>query len=287
MILYSIYFTHNGQVVRLPHNPSELPETQEVENGDYNVLGIGPISVPRSPGQRKISISDYLPGNFTQGILGALTTAPPETYINFFREAMASGDPVLYTPVRIDETGLPYATNLQGYYVLVDRFDFREKGGETGDFYYELECTEYREYEPGRVQVASGSAASSGATPAAASMTGTAKARSAAVSASVAVTPSSADASTLRATVEPSRLVGPHQLVVGSRCALFGSYWMDSECGAPETAASGLQCVVSRICGRDIDSPVYLKGANGDPIGWTKKTMLTIQPGNTRQTFGR
>lgn len=284
MILYSIYFTHNGQVVRLPHNPSELPDTQETENGEYNVLGLGPISVPRLPGQRKISISDYLPGNFTKGLLGALTTVPPETYINFFREAMASGDPILYTPVRIDETGLPYAMSLQGYYVLVDRFDFREKGGETGDFYYELECTEYRDYTPGRMQVAASASTATPASPAAVSLS---RARMAAVS-TVQTSPaeSTSNDGALRATVEPTRLVGPQQLVVGSRCALSGSYWMSSERGAPETPASGLQCIVSRICGSDIESPVYIKGANGEPIGWTKKSMLTIQPGNTRQRLG-
>ena len=112
MVLYSIYFTHNGQVVRLPHNPSELPEEKEMEPGDYNVLGLGPVSVPRLPGQRKISVSSYFPSNITGGLLGLLTTVPPETYIKFFQDAMDSGDPVLYTPVRIDETGIPYALSL-------------------------------------------------------------------------------------------------------------------------------------------------------------------------------
>lgn len=284
MILYSIYFTHNGQVVRLPHNPSELPEEKEMEPGDYNVLGLGPVSVPRLPGQRKISISSYFPSNITGGLLGLLTTVPPETYIKFFQDAMDSGDPVLYTPVRIDETGIPYALSLLGYYVIVTSFKFREKGGETGDFYYDLECTEYRDYTPGRVQVAASAPAATPAAPAAASLS---RARTAAVS-TVQTSPaeSTSNGGALRATVEPTRLVGPQQLVVGSRCALSGFYWMSSERGAPETPASGLQCIVSRICGSDIESPVYIKGANGEPIGWTKKSMLTIQPGNTRQRLG-
>lgn len=48
MNFYSIYFTRNGQVVRLPHNPEKLPEDKASDNGDYNILGIGAVTVPRS-----------------------------------------------------------------------------------------------------------------------------------------------------------------------------------------------------------------------------------------------
>ena len=296
MVLYSIYFTHNGRVVRIPHNPAELPEEKEMEPGDYNVLGLGPVSVPRLPGQRKISISGYFPSNITGGLLGLLTTVPPETYIRFFQDAMDSGDPILYTPVRIDETGIPYALSLLGYYVIVTSFKFREKGGETGDFYYDLECKEYRDYTPGRVMLATGTAGTAGAPASAAVRQSTSRARvrsalpgvSAARAAAAVVVSASSNAASdasgnaLRATVEPSRMTGPHQLVVGSRCTLSGSYWTSAEMGAPETPASGLSCTVSRICGSDQGSPVYIKGADGTPIGWTKKSMLTIQTSNSR-----
>ena len=126
---YSIYFTHNGQVVRLPHNPSELPDTQDASNGEYNVLGLGPVMVPRTPNQRKISISNYFPGQVSASLTSLLSYRTPEYYIEFFRRAMASGDPVLYTPVRINEMGIPYAMSLTGYYVLVTRFDYLEKFG--------------------------------------------------------------------------------------------------------------------------------------------------------------
>lgn len=297
MVLYSIYFTHNGQVVRLPHNPSELPEEKEMDPGDYNVLGLGPVSVPRLPGQRKISISSYFPSNITGGLLGLLTTVPPETYIKFFQDAMDSGDPVLYTPVRIDETGIPYALSLLGYYVIVTSFKFREKGGETGDFYYDLECKEYRDYTPGRVVLASEASGTAGTASAASLVSGLASSRartrrtalpglaSARAASAVVVSAGSAASSgtssgALRATVEPSRMTGPHQLVVGSRCTLSGSYWTSAEMGAPETPASGLACTVARICGSDQQSPVYIKGPDETPVGWTKKSMLSIQSGN-------
>ena len=87
---YSIYFTHNGQVVRLPHNPSELPDTQDASNGEYNVLGLGPVMVPRTPNQRKISISNYFPGQVSASLTSLLSYRAPEYYIEFFRQAMDS-----------------------------------------------------------------------------------------------------------------------------------------------------------------------------------------------------
>ena len=100
MNFYSIYFTRNGQVVRLPFNPSELPDEQEVENGQYNVLGIGPLSIARDPNQRKVKISSFFPGTVGSSLTSLISFRPPEYYIEFFRSAMRDREPVLYTPTR-------------------------------------------------------------------------------------------------------------------------------------------------------------------------------------------
>lgn len=286
MNLYSIYFTCNGQVVRLPHNPSELSDEQSADNGQYNVLGKGPLSLPRKPGQRELSISGYFPGSLNSSLSSLLTYRPPEYYIQFFRQAMDAGDPVLYTPVRISQRGIPYAMGLTGYYVLIDKFNFQEKGGEPGDFYYELEASEYRDPSPSRVVLASDSsaAASAGGGTAAAASARLARSALPALAAAVATTTAAASAGSvsgaLRATVEPSRQVDRHQLVVGSQCTLSGSCWSDAEMGAPETPVSGQLCTVVRICGSDLGAPVYVKDASGQPLGWTKRTMLTIRAGS-------
>ena len=268
---YSIYFTHNGQVVRLPHNPSELPDTQDASNGEYNVLGLGPVMVPRTPNQRKISISNYFPGQVSASLTSLLSYRTPEYYIEFFRQAMASGDPVLYTPVRINEMGIPYAMSLTGYYVLVTRFDYREKGGETGDFYYDLECVEWRDYSPRRVQVVQDTAP--GAAPTAPA------ARGAAVSAlarTVTQTAAAAVSGALAASLEPSRQTPSQQLVVGSLCTLDGAYYESPDGPGPQTPAAGLQVTVSRIEAGTRRAPVYVKGTAGQALGWTGKEMLRV-----------
>lgn len=268
---YSIYFTHNGQVVRLPHNPSELPDTQDASNGEYNVLGLGPVMVPRTPNQRKISISNYFPGQVSASLTSLLSYRAPEYYIEFFRQAMESGDPVLYTPVRINEMGIPYAMSLTGYYVLVTRFDYREKGGETGDFYYDLECVEWRDYSPRRVQVVQDTAsAASAAQSAAASALARTVARTAATAASTAAS------GALAASLEPSRQTPARQLVVGSLCTLDGAYYESPDGSGPQTLAAGLQVTVSRIEAGTRRAPVYIKDTAGRALGWTGKEMLRV-----------
>lgn len=266
---YSIYFTHNGQVVRLPHNPSELPDTQDASNGEYNVLGLGPVMVPRTPNQRKISISNYFPGQVSASLTSLLSYRAPEYYIEFFRQAMESGDPVLYTPVRINELGIPYAMSLTGYYVLVTRFDYREKGGETGDFYYDLECVEWRDYSPRRVQVVQDTAQD-----AAQSVAVPALARTVAQTAATAA--STAAAGALAASLEPSRQTPARQLVVGSLCTLDGAYYESPDGSGPQTPAAGLQVTVSRIEAGTRRAPVYVKDTAGQALGWTGKEMLRV-----------
>ena len=47
--LYRIYFSRDSTVLSLPINPEKLPETKESDNGEYNVLGLGPVMQPRTP----------------------------------------------------------------------------------------------------------------------------------------------------------------------------------------------------------------------------------------------
>lgn len=141
---YEIFFTYEGQVLKLPQNPETLPVELEGENQAYNVLGIGPITVPREPKQKRIRIEGLFPGE---------NDTPPETYIKFFQDAMYEQRIIVYTPVRAYETGTPFNGGDDGFQCLVENFSTEERGGETGDFYYSVEIVEYRDYSPKIVEV--------------------------------------------------------------------------------------------------------------------------------------
>ena len=277
---YSIYFTRNGEVVRLPHNPEKLPETRSASNGEYNVLGLGPVMVPRTPNLKELTISGYFPGTLSSSLTSLLTYHPPEYFINFFTSAMNAREPILYTPVRINELGIPFSLSDPGYYVLVTDFKTEERGGETGDFYYDLTLKEWRDYAPNRVQIVQDATAqaSTASTASAASRLSTRAriARAASAAADLAVAQAAAVAAPLSASKEPTRQIPPNRIVVGSLCRLDGAYWAGPEAQAPETPASGLSVSVVRIVDSANQARAYVKGTDGTPLGWCSLDALQV-----------
>lgn len=238
---YGIFFTRGTTVIRLPINPEKLPVARAAGNSDYNVLGIGQIMVPRTPELRVVTISSFFPAKADAPYV--LTTGrfeAPEFYINFFESAMRDKVPIVYTPVRYYETGEAFMTSDAGFKVLVTKFDTEERGGETGDFYYELEVTEYRDYSPSTLAVQSAATSTTAA----------------------------------KVTAEATRDVPVGQLFVGVEAIANGSAFMNDNGGLPGTPLSGRRVWVQRISDETKLSPVYVTDENGIGIGWMAKSAL-------------
>ena len=75
---FGLFFTRDGTIIRLPVNPEKLPVAKDNDNGEYNVLGIGPIMVPRIPALQEVSISSFFPGRPFSGVLTSGGFEPPE-----------------------------------------------------------------------------------------------------------------------------------------------------------------------------------------------------------------
>ncbi len=236
---YSIIFRRqtDGLLVRLPINPETLPVSRDTENEEYNVLGIGPIMVPRTPGLRGIKISSYFPG---RPDLLTLTVGEFETaafYLDFFDRAMTEKEILVYTPVRYYENGEQYMTEDAGFPVLVTGFSYEERGAETGDFYYDLELTEYKDYTPLTVTIKTDSTGGNAV-----------------------------------ATTETPREVPKSQLVVGSKVVVNGPYYYSSYGDEPHGNGNGGTFVVSRIVTNDDTRayPVHINTESGGALGWVK-----------------
>lgn len=247
---FGLFFTRDGTVIRLPVNPEKLPVARGNENDGYNVLGLGPIMVPRIPSLRVVKISSFFPGRIFPGILTPNDFQPPEFYIQFFESAMREKAPILYTPTRYYENGEPFMTGDPGFEVLVTQFDTEERGGETGDFYYDLELTEYKDYSPQTMQTAQNTAA------------GSASAASTAQPAQV--------------TTEPARGIPRGQLVVGSTCTLNGPYYYSSYGDAPSYPGNGAQVTVSRIVDLSRAYPYHVVNTAGGALGWVSAASLQV-----------
>ena len=257
---YGLYFSGSGGVVRLPINPEKLPITWDNDNKEENVLGIGPIMIPRTPKLREVSVSSFFPGNYD---------TPPETYINFFTLAMSNQEVIVFTPVRFYEDGTPFATSDVGFECLVTEFVYEERGGETGDFYYDLTCTEYRDYTPQRMQIAtSGTSTGSGASSASVAALNRARTTANAVTAQTAQ-------AALRLTAAPSRKIAQGQIYAGALAIANGTVYETSQRGGVSSPVSGQRCIIHRIQITD-PSGVYIITEDGDAIGWIAPEALQV-----------
>lgn len=237
---YGLYIASEGTVVRLPVNPESYAITQDHGNSDYNVLGVGPIMVPRTPKLKTVSWSGLLPG---RAELGAVVTSgafqPPKFYIDFLQAAMDEKQVVRFVANRYLEDGAPlFDTNMEA---LITRFKTEERGGETGDFYYDIALSEYRDYSPKTVKLQQ----SSPTEPA-------------------------------TATSEPTRSVPKGQLTVGQTVVVNGNCWYSSQGSEPHGTLSGFQGKISRIVTNDPQRayPYHITDENGAAKGWVKASQI-------------
>lgn len=244
---FGIYFQKEGEAsYLLPVNPETLPVARSVSNGEYNVMGIGPIMIPRIPNQRKVSISSFFPGRPFSGMLvGQRGFVPPSEFIDFFEGAMKNREIIVYHPIRYYENGEAFSGgDDEGFQCLVTQFDTEERGGETGDFYFTLEIVEYRDYAPQQLVFQ----------------------------------PVEEDSEQvpLAASVEPTRTIPPGQIVVGSLCIINGRYYADSYGGGSYGNGNGRTVKVSRIVDLSRADPYHVTTENGGALGWTSADCLQV-----------
>lgn len=238
---YGLYLSREGTTLRLPVNPESYSIARDSENGEYNVLGVGPIVVPRRPKLAKISWSGLLPG---RADLWAVVTAggfqPPKFYIDFLQSALDERAVLRFVANRCMEDGTPiFDTNMEA---VVSQFKTEERGGETGDFYYELGLTEYRDYTPRTVRLQSPAAAGE----------------------------------PVSATAEAGRSIPAGRLTVGQAVLVNGRCYYSSRGAEPHGVLSGFRGVISRIVATDPQRPYpyHIAAESGGAKGWVKADQI-------------
>ena len=267
--LYRIYFSRDSTVLPLPINPEKLPETKDADNGEYNVLGLGPVMQPRTPKLRKVTISGLFPGRRLPW-MSAAVFLPPSVYIAFFKSAMDQKAPIVYTPVRYYENGTPFLGGGMGFECLVTSFKTEERGGETGDFYFDLTITEYKDFSPQRavLQGENSAVLSSGSTAPSSALSAVTRTLSAAAAAVSAV-------NTVKVILTPFRSSQSSQLCVGIQRMANGKYYSTSTAEAPAGTLSGQRVQIRRIVSRTTAHPCCVQDSSGVVLGWMSASDLT------------
>ena len=237
--LYGLYLAREGTVVRLPVNPETYKISRDNDNGEYNVLGVGPIMIPRTPKLKAAEWSGLFPGRPDFGAV--LTTGqfqPPKFYIDFLQSAMEEKARLRFVANRYLEDGTPiFDTNME---VLVTSFHTEERGGETGDFYYELGLTEYRDYSAKTVKL------------------------------------QQEKGKPAEASSEETRDIPAGQLTVGMDVTVKGNYYSSSYGAGPHGTFSGFRGKISRIVANDPQRPCpyHITTSSGGARGWVKKAQI-------------
>ena len=242
---YGLYLSSEGTVLRLPVNPESYSITQDNDNGNYNVLGVGPIMIPRTPKLRTVSWSGLLPGRPDMGaVLTSGGFQPPQFYIEFLQAAMDEKRVTRFVANRCTESGEPiFDTNME---VLVTRFKTEERGWETGDFYYDIALSEYRDYSPKTVKLQQ-----------------------------------SSPTAPVSAVSEQTRSVPKGQLTVGQAVAVNGDCWYSSRGDDPHVSLSGFQGRISRIIANDPQRlyPYHITTESGAAKGWVRASQIQVVGG--------
>lgn len=241
--MYQIIFTketENGvEYIIIPVNPEDISLDKDNDNESLNVLGIGPIMQPRIPKLQVVKFSSFFPASWAPYV-SIPDPKSPQDYIKFFRDAMDKKQIVSFAPAQTDQMGNQYAPDLSGFDCLVTSFSFEEKGGEPGDFYYDLELTEYRDYTPLKAEIQS-----------------------------------NGNTNPAQAITQEQRSIPDGQLYVGAKVTANGNYYYTSAGAEPHGTANNIQCTISRI-NDGAAYPVHINNISGGALGWLKKDQVKV-----------
>lgn len=237
MVFYGLYFSYDKTTVRIPVNPEQYTISNPTEHSRYNVLDLGEIVIPELPGLLSISWEGFLPGDSSHPyVVTSGGFKPPKYYIDLFVGYMKSRAPVRFIANRYYEDGRTiFDTNIQ---VIIENFEYSEKGGETGDFYYSIELTEYRSFAPKTVTIQLQKKA---------------------------------------AVAEPKREIPPKQAYVGCTVIVNGDYWYDSYGSNPHGTFNNFQGKISKIVSKPARKyPYHITTMSGGWRGWVGKDQVKV-----------
>ena len=123
---YGMTIIAQGREIEIPVLPPKLKVTSSGNNDKATVLELGDILILRKKGLRSIAWDSFFPVNDAPFVTGRLS-AP----LDIVQAIQAARDTL--EPVRFLITGTDLDINVR---MGVETFDYEERSGELGDFYY-------------------------------------------------------------------------------------------------------------------------------------------------------
>lgn len=134
-MIYKISFENLKDNIILPVNPSEpvisgggnnFTDVQVIKGGERTIIGNSMLQV--------VSFSSFFPRDYDSSYCSVEDIPNPWEAVKKIEKWRKSGQPV---KLLITKTGV-------NMYATIRKFDYREKGGEPGDVYYDIEFKEFK-----------------------------------------------------------------------------------------------------------------------------------------------
>ena len=138
---YGMTLIAGGREIDIPVLPEKLKVTSPGNNDTATVLVLGDVLILREKGLRTVAWDSFFPVNDAPFVTGRITD--PVEIVKAIQKARDSLD-----PVRFLITGTDLDINVR---MGVETFDYEERAGELGDFYYSIKLSEWKDYSPRRI----------------------------------------------------------------------------------------------------------------------------------------
>lgn len=134
-MIFKLSFENLNDSIILPVNPAEFvvssggtsfSDSQVIKGGERTIIGNSML--------QSVSFSSFFPRDYDSSYCIDKNIPKPWEAVKKINEWRASGSPV---KILITETDI-------NMYATIRKFDYREKGGEPGDIYYDIEFKEYK-----------------------------------------------------------------------------------------------------------------------------------------------
>lgn len=138
---YGMSLIAGGREITISVLPAKLKVTSPGKNENTTVLELGEVLILRKKGLRTVAWDSFFPANDAPFVTGRITD--PVEIVQAVQRARDKR-----TPVRFLITGTDLDVNIR---MGVETFDYEERGGEVGDFYYSIKLSEWKDYSPRRI----------------------------------------------------------------------------------------------------------------------------------------
>jgi hypothetical protein len=133
---YGMNLIAEGREISIPVLPAKLKVTSPGKNDTTTVLELGEVLILRKKGLRSVAWDSFFPVNDAPFVTGRITD-PPEI-VQAIQKARDKE-----SPIRFLITGTDLDINVR---MGVETFDYEERAGEPGDFYYSIKLSEWKDY---------------------------------------------------------------------------------------------------------------------------------------------